>query len=127
MKQITLENVKELIHSRQFELHSTHDRLCFPIILRIYKKMMLGIKFSGINVDGRLIIDGHHRYLASQLTGIKLDVNPSQKTSATIVTDWKSIEFELEDWDTEAKIRRLNELDAHYNNMSLEEISKQLE
>ncbi len=127
MKQISMNDVLELIKTKEFELKSTHNRLCLPIIGRIYKKMVLGIKFSGINVDQNLIIDGHHRYLASKLAGIQLEINPTRRTSATVITNWSSIEIDVEDWDTKAKIKRLNEADAHYNNMSVEEISKQLE
>jgi hypothetical protein len=127
MKQISLDDVMALINSSNFELQSTHDKLCFPIIARMYKKMTIGIKFSGIDVCEGMIINGHHRYLASQLAGIQLDFNPYNKTSATKLTDWKSVVLVEEDWYTEADIRRLNEIDALVNNISIEEISKQLE
>ena len=35
---------------------------------------------------------------------------------------WKDVEFVEEEWDTEYKIRRLNELDAEFNNIPLEKI-----
>ena len=127
MKQISKEDVIALVAANDLELKSTHNKLCLPIIVRIYKKMAIGIKFSGIKVDENSIIDGHHRYLASLLAGVTLERFISVKTSATIITDWNSIDFDEEDWDTEAKIKILNEADAQYNNMSVEKISKQLE
>ena len=85
--------------------------------------MSIGIKFSGIKVADNLIIDGHHRYLASLLANYELERIPSNTTSATVVTDWSLVEFVDEDWDTEAKIKMLNELDAKYNNIPLEDIA----
>jgi len=76
-----------------FNLKSTHAKLCFPVIKRLYRKMKIGIKFSGIKVDGDLIIDGHHRYLASLLAGVCLEKHPSNKTSATKVLEWNMVEF----------------------------------
>jgi hypothetical protein len=88
--------------------------------------MRIGIKFEGIKVDGDVIIDGHHRYLASLLAGVTLDRFPSNKTSATIVTEWKSVNFDSNDWDTNYKVLMLNELDAKYNNISLENLNELL-
>jgi hypothetical protein len=42
------------------------------------------------------------------------------------MTDWNAVVFDDEDWDTEAKIKMLNEQDARFNNMSIEEISNHL-
>lgn len=88
--------------------------------------MIIGIKFSGIKVDGDVIIDGHHRYLASLLAGITLDIYPSNKTSATKVSDWKTVSFVEEDWDTEAKILILNQIDADFNEMTIAELNELL-
>ena len=77
MKQISTEFVLEYLSESEKDLKSTHSILCFPIINRIYKKMSIGIKFPSIKVDGDLIIDGHHRYLASLLAGKTLDTIPS--------------------------------------------------
>lgn len=84
--------------------------------------MRNGIKFDDIKVCENLIIDGHHRYVSSILAGIELDRAKSSKTSATTIYSWKEVEFVNEEWDTEDKIRRLNELDAEFNNLSLEKI-----
>jgi len=84
------------------------------------QKMLKGIKFDDIKVCNDLIIDGHHRYISSLLTNIKLTSVPTQKTSATQPFDWASIEFDKNDWDTESKILYLNEQDAKYNNVDIE-------
>lgn len=41
----------ELINQGELTLLSTHERLCFPIIERIAKKMSIGIVFPSISVD----------------------------------------------------------------------------
>lgn len=71
MKQITKEVVIDFIKKNEIELKATHAKLCLPIINRLYKKMATGIKFSNIKVADGLIIDGHHRYLASLLADFK--------------------------------------------------------
>jgi hypothetical protein len=126
MKQLTKVDIENLFKENNVELKSTHSKLCLPIINRIYRKMVIEIKFPSIKVYGDLIIDGHHRYLASLLAAVKLEKDPSNKTSATEITDWNAVVFDDEDWDTEAKIKMLNEQDARFNNMSIEEISNHL-
>ena len=88
--------------------------------------MTIGIKFPGIKVDGDVIIDGHHRYLASLIAGVSLEVYPSYKTSATAVADWTAVEIVEEDWDTPAKILFHNQMDAQFNDMTIEAFNELL-
>jgi len=122
MENINKELILKAIAASDYVLIATHRKLCLPIINRIYKKMINGIKFDDIKVCDSLIIDGHHRYVSSLLANIKLDEAKSSKTNATIEYDWKEVEFVEEEWDTEDKITRLNELDAEFNNMPIEKI-----
>lgn len=107
--------------SSQF-LASTHKRLSLPIIRRIYKKMIHGIQFDAIKVCDDCIVDGHHRYVSAILAKVTLIEVPSSKTSATIVYPWDDVMFVEEEWDTPEKIHRLNELDAEFNNITLERL-----
>ena len=86
--------------------------------------MSHGIRFPEIKVCDNLIIDGHHRYLSSLISGFELGQVMSSSTSATKAIIWDLIEFDEEDWDTPAKIAHLNELDARYNSMELEFIKQ---
>jgi len=88
--------------------------------------MSIGIKFPSIKVDGDLIIDGHHRYLASLLAQTTLDTVPSRKTSATIVIGWDNVILVTDDWDTDAKISMLNEKDANFNGIEIDKITELL-
>lgn len=122
----TVENelLKELLRGDKLKLKSTHQRLCLPIIHRIYKKMLLGIKFPSIKIYDDLIIDGHHRYLASLLAGKTLETSPTGKSSATIVTKWSEVILISDDWDTVAKIQMLNIIDANFNGMDVNDLSE---
>ncbi len=86
----------------------------------------MGIHFSEIKVDHNLICDGHHRFFASLLAKQNIDRIPSISTMATTVTDWKSVVFVEEDWDTPAKISWLNEQDASFNDISIGDLTELL-
>ena len=122
MEKVTKEVIHALIHNNEIELSSTHAKLCVPIVDRIYRKMLLDIRFSGIKIENNIICDGHHRYLASLLANITIERIPASSTSATSMVDWKLVVFEEEDWDTEAEINILNEQDARHNNMPIEKL-----
>ena len=124
MQPITKEYVESILKDQKITLKSTQKKLCFPIINRIYKKMKSGIKFSAIKVDENLIIDGHHRYIASIMAEVPLELIPSNKTSATTIIEWSQILLDSEDWDTTAKINMLNAIDAEFNNISFEKLDE---
>ncbi len=127
MKKITQEFISHFIAGNHIAFSCTHTRLCVPVIDRIYRKMLVGIKFAEIKVYDRIICDGHHRYLAALLANYTLSIVPYIRTSATKVIDWKSVIFDDEDWDTPAKIRILNEQDADYNNIPIQKLIELLE
>ena len=53
-------------------LAPAQHKICLPILNRIYKKMIYDLKFDDMKVYENLIIDGHHRYLASILSEVPL-------------------------------------------------------
>lgn len=125
-EQITGDKIKAILNETKISFSSTHKKLSLPIINRIYRKMMIGIRFDEIKVFDNIIIDGHHRYISSILAGKEIGTVKSQKTSATIEIGWKEVEFVEEEWDTDSKIEELNRKDAEYNNMPLEELLETL-
>ena len=50
METINKEAILKAIEESDNTLITTHKKLCIPIINRIYKKMMHGIKFDDIKV-----------------------------------------------------------------------------
>jgi len=75
-----------------------------------------------ISVCNEVIIDGHHRYLASLLSEFTLEPTPNAMSSAKIEYEWKNIEVVLEDWDRPEEIDEYNREYAEFNNLSLEEL-----
>ena len=97
---ITPNMLSTLVQSGSLELSSSQTRLCVPIINRIYNKLLKGEDCGSIKVDNEVIIDGHHRYVASILAAAEIKTVPSNSTIATYVTPWNTVIFEFdEDWD----------------------------
>jgi len=93
----------------------------------MYHKMRLGIKFPEIKVCKNIIIDGHHRYLASKIASIDL-----QKINFTEVNNleskrWDELLFDGADWDTPEQILKHIQTDAQYNKISIEKLLSLLE
>lgn len=124
MSEIKKNDILKALEESKDALISTHKRLCLPLIIRMYKKMENGIKFDAIKVSESTIVDGHHRYVASVLANHPLPKIKSATTSATIEYDWKDVDFVEEDWDTPEIIQKMNEADAEFNNMTLEQINE---
>ena len=120
MKTTTSQIIKQL---EKAKYKSTQNKLSIPIINRIRKKMEYGIKFEPIKVNGGLNIDGHHRYVSSILANFnELESVNYPKTSSTKEYKWSEVVFLDEEWDTKEKIKRLNQIDASYNNLTLKEV-----
>ena len=123
MIEITLKEIKRFIDNKEIALTSTHHKLSLPVIKRIYKKMVNGIKFDDIKICENLVIDGHHRYISALLAEIEIGKIKSLKSSATKECKWNDVEFDENDWDTDSKIQYLNEKDAEYNQVDIEIIN----
>lgn len=130
MVEITEELIKSELTNHGGEFKPSQVKLSIPIVRRLYKKMVYGIKFDSIKVCDDLIIDGHHRYVSAVLAKHKLGTIPSSKTSASIAYNWQEVLFLEEEWDTEHRIRRANEIDAQFNDLPidvLENLMKSIE
>jgi len=63
LKNITRDVILKFVSENEIGLNCTQQKLCVPIVSRIYRKMLVGIKFTEISVEHNFICDGHHRYL----------------------------------------------------------------
>lgn len=88
--------------------------------------MKIGFKFSGISVCDNIIINGHHRYLASLLSTTSIDRTPTLKPSNIILINWDEIEYIDDDIESEERIIEHNITDAHFNGLSLEKLNELL-
>lgn len=122
MEPLKLADIQNSLLNCRPQLLSTHMRLSFPIVLRIYKKMQAGIKFSPIKVDGDLICDGHHRYVAALLANFPIEKIAWQSSSATTAISWSEVYYDENDWDTAFEVKMRNIQDATYNDLTLDQI-----
>ena len=120
MDKLTDENIKERLNEFDCLLLPTHNKLSLPLINRIYRKMMHGIKFNDIKVTDTLLLDGHHRYVASLMASIELGTTKSATTSATVQYNWESIQFVDEEWESKKVIKKFNKKGAKANNVSVD-------
>lgn len=120
---LTAANLRELIQHIELDLQPTQYKLCVPIINRLYRKMMVGIEFKPIQVVDKKICDGHHRYIASILAKCEIDKRPGIITSGMFAINWTAIIWDEADWDTPSKIEKLNEEDAEFNNIPLDNLN----
>lgn len=90
------------LRSEEHEYDTTHTRLCYFVIERIYRRVKAGYRFGGIKIDNkeRLIIDGNHRYIAYKLADIEIEVIDYIKNPSDISKNIKDIKIDIEeDWD----------------------------
>lgn len=124
MKEFTSEEIERFIEEKRNELtlKGTQKRLSVPIINRLCRKMTVGIRFPNIKVVDGVICDGHHRYIASLLAGRAINSDPHELNSNVEITEWESVFFENEDWDTDWQVETFDRTDAQYSKISLENL-----
>ena len=119
MREINFKNVRDLLDSGSLGLIATQGEVCLQILQRIYKKMKLGIEFENIRVNHSRIVDGHHRYVCSILSGIDIGINEWPIPSTTVNTDWKDVIINEDDYEDAEMIRKHNERDAELNDVDI--------
>ncbi len=95
---ITLEFVQDYLNTTVFDLYSTHDKICFPTLERIFKKIKSGEKFRPINVDNDAIVDGHHRYICLHILGLEIEKINWTRSPSSKITPWNQVIIETIDW-----------------------------
>ena len=106
MDEITPEIVRAFLREHQFELFSTHKKVCFPILERIFNKLVQGERFEGIKVADGLIMNGHHRYICYKILEIEPEIINWTKNSNDEITSWNLIEVDVIDWETPREIAK---------------------
>lgn len=120
-KMISEQMIREYFEQNKCSLLPSQKRVCLPIINRMVRKMQQNIRFADISIHEGVIVNGHHRYIASLFAGITVGNVEGGRPNAQI-NDWKSIEVITEDWDTKAKLLIINQDDADFNGLSLEKV-----
>jgi hypothetical protein len=114
--------ISKLLKEGNIPLKATQNKICVPVVERMYKKMKAGIQFSGILVCDGVINNGHHRYIASLLSGYEIEHLPWEKAPSIDVCSWNDVILIEDDYDTEADLLKYNKEDAKYNNITIKEL-----
>lgn len=125
-----MENFKNLLEqellNREFELKPTQNKISLPIVFRIFKKMKANLKFDAIRVCDNILIDGHHRYIASVMANVTTEQFPSTKNHNQTTFEWKEVTIITTDYDYPNDIDYHNFNDAKRNGITVDEVLKML-
>ena len=102
------EQLENFIRNTPHEYFTTHTKLCFFKIHRIYRRVLggYGSKFGGIkiNIENSLIIDGNHRYIAYKMAEFDFDMISWCRNHSDCNKNIGDIEIDyIEDWDKNNK------------------------
>ena len=81
--------------------------------------MKIGIQFDGIKVNDSRIVDGHHRYICSQLAEFEIELIEWEIAKSSVDYDWSIIEVVEEDYEDERQIKEHNVRDAELNDVDI--------
>lgn len=119
------ELLKQYISQGNLKLKPTQDKLSLPLLFRIYKKMKAGlINFDAIKVAEGLVIDGHHRYVASIMAGKEIGQFPSSTNHNQTFYKWEDIILRTSEYDSDSQIKYHNFNDAKRNGMNIDDLEK---
>jgi hypothetical protein len=121
LKGITKEFIKDFIAGNDCSLKPCQPGISVPIIQRMYSKMKAGIRFADIIVHKGVIVNGHHRYIASLLANFEVGQAEGGKPGGVVI-EWQSVVYEDEDWDQPWQIEEFNRQDAEFNDVTVESI-----
>lgn len=108
MNEITHKDVQIFLTESSLNLSPGQNKISFPIIQRIHRRLQMGNKFDPINVsaDG-IICDGHHRYICLSILGFDIETTPGGKNlTASEEFQWQNMNLETDDYDTTDEINR---------------------
>ncbi|NOT76702.1 MAG: hypothetical protein HOP08_17375 [Cyclobacteriaceae bacterium] len=120
------EKLVRLMHGGNIPLIATQEKVSFPLIERMYKKMKLGIMFPTIRIHENAIIEGHHRYLASLLAECEVERGQGIRPLVKQDIHWCNVQLLEEDYYTDTKIKILNDDDAKYLSISVEALLEKI-
>jgi hypothetical protein len=82
--------------------------LCFAVIARIYRRVLKQHYFGDIKVDGNMIVDGNHRYIAYKLANIEFDTVPWTRSFCDEAKKFNGIKMDVKnDWDKEHPVNKV--------------------
>ncbi len=102
---ITLETVTKFLTDSSLNLEPSQDKVSFPILERIHRRLSNGKKFNPIKVVNGKISDGHHRFICLSILGIDVaTIDGTENTTHKVSFKWSDMTLETIDYDTPEEI-----------------------
>ncbi len=101
MNEFTPKNVQEFLREGKFEYSSTHKKVYFPILERIYNKLVDGKRFEGIKIEDSIIVNGHHRYICLKFLNLEVETIDWKRSPFTEIISWDSVEIDITEWESQ--------------------------
>lgn len=99
--EFTIEAVREYLQKNKLPLFASQVEVSFPILNRIHRRLKEGKRFSAIQVDKDLIVNGHHRYVCLSILGIEVGQSSWTRNSSSEIICWSKIVVDECDWDSD--------------------------
>lgn len=98
---LEIEKLQNFIINTEHKYLTTHQKLCFAIIARIYRRVLKGYRFGAIKISNQqLIVDGNHRYIAYKLANIEIEILEATRSFCDQPKKFNDIAIDvLQDWD----------------------------
>jgi len=98
---LDIEKLNHFVKNTNHDYLTTHKKLCFAIIQRIYRRVLLGYRFGAIRVSNdELVVDGNHRYIAYKMAGIDFEIVKANRSFSDEPINFNEIIIDTnEDWD----------------------------
>jgi hypothetical protein len=68
------------------------------MLLRYIKRLRNGECPPPIKVEGRNLVDGHHRYISCCFVGVCAERHPYPRPQANVLTSWDAVVIDEEDY-----------------------------
>lgn len=101
-EELTVEKLNFYFRETNTKYLTAQNVLCFAIIKRIYRRVMMGYRFGGVTVCEYkgIVVDGNHRYIAYLLAGIEIEYVCGTSSHCDLTNQYRDIRIEtVEDWD----------------------------
>lgn len=101
LKELDIDQLRYFIENEQHEYSTAHTILCFAIIRRIHRRLLMGYRFGSIKISKNgLIIDGNHRYVAYKIADVPIETILGTSSFCDKNRSFNEVQIDIhQDWD----------------------------
>lgn len=78
--EVTASLIEDIL--REDQVQTLQSGVSLPVIQRYVDKLLAGERAPAIKMDGNVIVEGNHRYIAAKILGMSVDVEPGVMASS---------------------------------------------